>query len=105
MSLDTPVMIQGRLQTNSEPPRPGQAWGRLVEEALRRLNRAELANSALVARLPCTLAAVQARWPAAATAPSTPLTQGRALRELLLVAIDRLGPADRSGRPQTSQAL
>ncbi len=82
------------------------AWGRLVEEALRRLNRVELANCALVARLPCTLATVQARWPDPASGgPGTPLGQGRALRELLAAAIERLGPADRTARAQTAQAL
>ena len=66
----------------------------LVEEALRRLNRSELAECELVQRLPHTLAAWRARWGAATLPEATSLGQGRALREVFVEAIERLKPAN-----------
>lgn len=65
----------------------------LVEEALRRLNRSELAECELVQRVPHTLAAWRARWGDAARGEATSLEQGRALREVFVEAIERLKPA------------
>jgi hypothetical protein len=70
---------------------------RLTEEALRRLNRpAALAQCGLAARIPRTVAAARGREGESRPAEATPLEQARALREVLVLAIERLKPADAS---------
>lgn len=65
-----------------------------TEEALRRLNNpATMAECALMERIPLTIAAACGESDGNA-AGSTPLERARALREVLVSAIERLKPAD-----------
>ena len=79
---------------------------RLCEQSLRRLNNpAALAQSALAAQLPHTLASQRARDTAAPSTTPSPLEQARALREILVDAIDRLKPSDGDIGPESPAAL
>ena len=84
---------------------------RLTQEALRRLNTpAGLADCALAEQLPCTIATMLRRDPAANGAGDgkltepTPLERARALRAALIQAVERLRPAD-DGDPGAPTAL
>ena len=77
---------------------------RLVEEALRALNRpAVLAQCRLAVRLPRTLAAHRGEDPAAG--PPAPLEQARILRAVLVEEIERLRPAGSAAKPGDPVAL
>jgi hypothetical protein len=83
---------------------------RLTQEALRRLNApGGLADCALAERLPRTLAEVLRQGPGAGgeameTAALTPLERARALRTVLVRAIERLKPPD-DGAPGSPASL
>jgi hypothetical protein len=74
---------------------------RLTEEALRRLHNTEaLTRSGLIELLPRTLTVARSRWAEPESTDPTRLAQGRALREVLEEAIDRMAPASGNGSLQ-----
>jgi hypothetical protein len=88
--------------TRNDPPEPnpplvdetGEYCFKLVEEALRTLNRPELARSELITLLACSVASAQRGGDERSPLAATPQAQARALREVIGAAIDRLKPAD-----------
>jgi hypothetical protein len=79
---------------------------RLTEHALRRLNNpSALAMCELMGRLPCTVAEAWARADGASGAPATDLDRARALREVLLGAIEKLKPPESDSRRDSPAAL
>ena len=79
---------------------------RFVEDALRHLNKlAALSRCELVQRIPRTLDAQRAPAQDARPSGSTPLEQARALREVLVCAIERLKPANAQTSPGATVAL
>jgi len=72
---------------------PEEDLQRLTEEALRRLHNTEaLTRCGLIELLPRTLDEARAKWTDPKTTGPTPLAQGRALREILEEAIQRMAP-------------
>ena len=88
--------------THGDSPGPvGDEFVNLVEAALRRLNKpAALVTCELLGCLPRTLTATMANWPDPRPVDPTPLDRARALREVLVAAIDRL----QLDRPQADRA-
>ena len=86
---------------------PSDDFRRHVEEALRQLNNPfALSGCELVGRLPGTLAATRSLWGDGVPADPTPLEQAKAVREVLVSAIDRLKPPSgdiRSSAPEAFQ--
>jgi hypothetical protein len=79
-----------------DPPQPSPAPGDsydelvpLVHEALQRMNKATLASCRLADRLPLTIAATFSRWDDEQVTAGS-LAQARALKEILISAIERL---------------
>ena len=78
---------------------------RLTEEGLRRLNKpAALTDCGLMGRIPRTVAA-HADRDGARPGEATPVEQARALREVLVLAIERLKPPERDTAPGSPSAL
>ena len=81
--------------TNGRSP---DAFPRLVEEALRRLNNpSALSGCDLICSLPGTLSATRSQQGAGTISEPSPLDQAQALRELLVLTIERLKPPDGNG--------
>ena len=79
---------------------------RLTEQALRRLNNpSALANCELLGRLPATVAEVSAAGNGHESRPATDLDRARALRGVLVAAIEKLKPPEGESRRDSPAAL
>jgi hypothetical protein len=90
----TSVPAPGLLTPDEAADQAKKQLTKLVEEALRQLNKpGSLASSELTTRVPRTLAATRKQWSQGSLLEPTPLEQAQALGEVLNAAIDRLKPA------------
>jgi hypothetical protein len=87
-------VLAAAVSHNGHAAQSEPAFARMVEDALRKLNRADLGACDLVTRLPRSLTAIRQTQQLELPSDPTPLDQGRALRALINSAIERLQPTD-----------